>query len=36
MYEILTGREREEIVMMAMLVALYYIPYFLQAKETAK
>ena len=35
-YDMFTGRERTEIVTMAMFVAIFYVPFFLQAKDTAR
>ena len=35
-YEMLSGRERDEIKLMAVIVAVYYAPYMLKAKDTAR
>ena len=35
-YEMFTGRERTEIKLMAVIVGLYYAPYMLKAKDTAR
>ena len=32
----LTGRERDEVKLMAVVVALYYVQYMLRAKDTAR
>ena len=35
-YEMLTGRERDEVKLMAVVVALYYTQFMLRAKDTAR